>query len=128
MEENDKLEVVDAADEIANLFDELGKYDRRIFDLSGEIRKADEFIEEISVSEADRIGLEQSMGIDVVRTELEKHRSERDRIAQDIEKLQESTLGKEIPRNENGEYEVPWDKIQLIQAQAQVNIVFRGTK
>lgn len=116
------------ADELANLFDQLGKCDKKIFKLKNEIKGAEEFIESVSGSEVDRSGFEQSLDLPIFKSELKGYEDERDRLVESIEQIESDKFGEEIPRTKEGELQVPWERMILTHTQRQVGGVFRNRK
>lgn len=123
---DDKPEVVDAVDEIANLFDQLGRHDKKIFDLKAEIAKAERFIKFGVGANDDGSAFEHSLRIDEFKDELAKYEAARKEMAENIDSLESARFGEEIPRDKDGVYQVPWDEIEL--SNAQVGQVLRDIK
>jgi len=110
---------------LAILFEKLTKYDRAIFDLENEIASMLVFIDEVSDTEIDRIGLSSSMGLENYKRRLLEHENERNAIVRSIEAIEEAAFGGEIPRTETGAYEIPWGELFLkANVKARINSLF----
>lgn len=120
------VEVVDADEELAMLFDKLGKFDKKIFELKRKIAIAERFIEFGIASDDNGDAFEHSLRIQEFRDELAHCELERETIMENIDLLESARFGEEIPRDKEGHLQVPWDAIEL--ANAQVESVMREQK
>lgn len=118
-ETSGEVEVVDADDELANLFDKLGKFDKKIFELKAKIARAERFIKSGVVSNDNVDDFEHSLRIQEFKDELANCELERDEIMKNIDLLESDRFGEEIPRDKEGNLQVPWDTIELANAQVE---------
>lgn len=124
MEHYGKNETPDLQKKRMLLYEKLRVYDETIHNLEKEITSAEQFIDNVAGSSQDKNGLIQSMGVEVLRNELQETKKKQTVVFEEISALEAGQFGEEIPRGKDGKPEMPWEKIYLLEVEKQVNALF----